>query len=71
MGYVQFSREQHGKEKPFREREKEGGGVVCAWQFYWDSFMQPGYKENKLDTGEDRTSQRMGRSHKIRTYCQS
>ena len=28
-------------------------------------------RENKLDTGEDRTSQRRRRSQKIRTDCQS
>ena len=34
--------------------EKGGGG-----QFYTDSFTETGCRENKLDTGEDRMSQRM------------
>ena len=40
-------------------REKRGG--ACLWEFYWDSFSETGDRENKLDTGEDRTSQRMRR----------
>ena len=40
-------------------------------QFYWESFTETGCRENKLDTGEDRMSQRMRRSQKIRTDCQS
>ena len=51
------------------DRKVVGGG--CVWQFYWDSFIEAGYREHKLDTGEDRTSQRIRRSQKIRTYCQS
>ena len=39
---------------------------VCVWQFYWDSFT--GCRENNLDTGKDRTSQRMRRNQEIRTY---
>jgi len=35
----------------------------------YGSFTETGYKENKLDTREDRTSQRI-RSQKIRTYCE-
>lgn len=31
-------------------------------QFYQDSFTDTGYRENKLDTDEDRTSQGMRRS---------
>lgn len=30
---------------------------VCEWQFYWDSFTETGYRENKVYTGEARTSQ--------------
>ena len=37
-------------------------------QFYWDSYT---VRENKLDTGEDRMSQRMLRNLKIRIYCLS
>ena len=36
-------------------------------QFYWDSFTMTGSRENKLDSGEDRMSQRMRRSQTIRT----
>jgi hypothetical protein len=36
---------------------------------YRDSFTDSGCEENKLDTGEDRMSQNMRRSHKIRTDC--
>ena len=39
--------------------------------FYWEGFIETGCRENKLDTGEGRTSQRMRRSQKIRTDCQS
>ena len=39
--------------------------------FYRDSFTETGCRENKLDTGEDRMSQRMRRSQKIRTDCKS
>ena len=45
-------------------REKE---VVLPGEFYRNRLQT----ENKLDTGEDRTSQRMNRSQKIGTYCQS
>jgi hypothetical protein len=40
-------------------------------QSYWENFTETGYRENKLDTGKDRASQRMSRSQKIRTDCQS
>ena len=37
-------------------------------QFYLDGFTETGCREeNKLDTGEDRTSQRMRRSQEFRT----
>ena len=39
-------------------RQKRGG----IWEFYWNNFSEIGYRENKLDTGEDRISQRMRRS---------
>jgi hypothetical protein len=38
---------------------------VCVWQFYEDSFTETGCRENKLDVGEDRTSQ------KFRIYFQN
>ena len=37
--------------------------------FYQNSFIETGCRKNKLDTGEDRMSQRMKRSQKIRTNC--
>jgi hypothetical protein len=40
--------------------------VVVVWQFYKDSGTETGFRDNKLDTGEDKLSQRMTR--KIRTY---
>ena len=46
-----------------REEEKE---AVLLGEFYRDRLQ----RENKLDTGEDRMSQRMRRSQKIRTDCQ-
>ena len=49
-----LTREQH------RERRKKRKG-----QFYWESFTETGCKENKLDTGKDRMSQRI--SQEIRT----
>ena len=64
------------EEKLRSVREKKvcgmvGGGDVCVWQFYQDSFTETGYRKNKLDTGKNRMNQRMRRSQKIRTYCQS
>jgi hypothetical protein len=32
------------------------------------SFTEKGFRENKLDTGKDRTSKRIGSRQKIRTY---
>jgi hypothetical protein len=47
-----------------------GGWCVCVCVCVYNSFIETGYRENKLETGEDRTSQRMRRSQNIRTYCQ-
>jgi hypothetical protein len=44
------------------EAVQRGGGQ--------DSYRETGWWENKLDTGEDRKSQRMRRSQKIRTDWQ-
>jgi hypothetical protein len=59
-----------------QEREGERTGltqvvVVYMWQLYQDSYAKTDCRENKLDTGEDRMSQRIRRTQKIRTYCQS
>ena len=43
--------------------------MVVVWQFYWDSFTETGYRENKLGTGEGRVSQKVRRIQKIRTDC--
>ena len=40
--------------------------AVCMAVLLGQFSMVTGYRENKLDTGEDRTSQRMRRSQKIR-----
>jgi hypothetical protein len=40
-------------------------------EFYLDSFTEIGCRENKLDIGDIRMSQRMKRSQKIRRDCQS
>jgi hypothetical protein len=40
-------------------------------QFYWDNCRDRFQKKNKLDRDEDRTSQKMRMSRKIKTYCQS
>ena len=48
----------------FSERKQEW--CVCVHS----SFSEAGYRENKLDTGKDRTNLRMRRSLKIRTGCQ-
>jgi hypothetical protein len=47
-----------------REEEKE---AVLQGELYRGRLQ----RGNKLDTGEDRMSQRMRRSQKIRTYSQS
>jgi len=39
--------------------------------FYWESFTETGCRENKLNTGEDSRRQRLRKSQKIRTDCQS
>ena len=44
---------------------------VCVREFYLDSFTEIGCRENKLDIGDIRMSQRMKRSQKIRRDCQS
>jgi hypothetical protein len=41
------------------------GEAVLLGQLYRDRLQ----KENKLQTGEERTSQRMGRNQKIRADC--
>ena len=49
--------------------------MVCVYGrffvFFWDSFTETGYRENKVDNHEDRTSHRMRRSQKTRTDCQA
>ena len=64
----QRHRDRHIHTHTYTHRE---GSSEAVRQFYWDSFTETGCRENKLDTGEDRMSQRMRRSQKIRTYCQS
>jgi hypothetical protein len=39
-------------------------------QFYTESCTETSWRENKLDTGEERVSERMRRSQNIRTDCQ-
>lgn len=46
-------------------REKERG------QFYKDSVAEIGRRENKIDRGKVRVSQRVRRRQKIRTDCES
>ena len=55
-----YLREHHRKEKEEREE------AVLPGQLYRDRLQ----RENKLDRSEDRKSQRMKRSQKIRTDCQ-
>lgn len=45
-------------------------GVACA-ALLLEQFYRTGCRENKLDTDEERISQRMRTSHTIRIYCQS
>ena len=57
--------QERGKESYLREWCRGGGRgkrAVLLGQLYRDRLQ----RENKLDTGEDRTSQRMRRSQKIR-----
>ena len=49
---------------------RQAGRQTDKGWFCWDSFTDIDFKENQLDTGEDRTSQRMRIQH-IRTDCQS
>jgi hypothetical protein len=51
------------KGKQLEEAVQREEGAV----FYWDSCTQTGWRENKLDIGEDRSSQRMRRSQNTRT----
>jgi hypothetical protein len=64
------SHEKRGKSAYLREqcRQRREKGKR---QFDLDSCTETGYKGNKIDINEDRTSQRMRRSQKIRTDCQS
>ena len=74
---LEFSQEETGKGSYFRERRQyrrreyspgcsrvRGEGDSCTMR-----AVQRQIEENKLDTGEDRTSQRMRRRQKIRTDC--
>ena len=54
-------------ERTSKTQEKKKGGNFTRTV----SQRQVAERENKLDTGEDRMSQRMKRSQKIRTCCQS
>lgn len=68
IGYTQLSQEQDRKNRLLKSsREKEGEFLPRV--DYRDNFTKTGCKKNKLDTGEDRTRQRMRRSQKIKTYC--
>lgn len=60
------SHEKRGMRSYLRGSQREGGG-----SFYWDSYRETVWREIKLDMGEDRTSERMRRSQKFRTCCQS
>jgi hypothetical protein len=48
---------------PVREEEE----AVLQGEFHRKRLQ----RENKLDPGEDKTSQKMRRNQKIRRYCQS
>ena len=69
--------EQTGKKGNIESGVESWGGVGwggVGWgvgQFYWDSFTETACRESNIDIAEDRTSQKMRRSQKIRTYCQS
>lgn len=45
-------------------------GGKWVWQFYWDNFTEKSYRENKLNTGKDRTNQAM-RTSQVRLSCQN
>ena len=68
IGSAQLSQEERGKGNYLRDQcreEKRRGnftGTVVKRQVA---------RQNKLDTGEDRMSQRTRRSQKIRTDCQN
>jgi hypothetical protein len=51
------------------EEKGKGSAERGRRQLGWDSCTETGCRENKPDTGEDRMSQRMRRSQKIRTDC--
>jgi hypothetical protein len=58
-------RERKGKLlKRKQQRERKGKG-----QFYQESVTETGWRENKLNTNEDKMSQRMLRSQKIKMDC--
>jgi hypothetical protein len=58
IGYAQLSEERGGKGRYLRE---QGWGVVLPVVFYRDRLK----RENKLDTGKDRMSQKMRRLEQI------
>jgi hypothetical protein len=43
-------------------------GEQCRQRQFYPEFYRDWIRENKLDMGEDRTSQRIRRSQKIGTY---
>lgn len=55
------------KEKERLAHRKKKESAKLLGQLYRGMF----YRENKLDTGEDRINGRMERSQNIRLYCQS
>ena len=59
--------EEEEKEEEKEEEEEEETTDSFTGQLQGDRLQ----RENKLDTGEDRASQRMRRRQKIRTDCQS
>jgi hypothetical protein len=63
--FTHLSGEQRRKRHRKREREKKEG--VLLEQLYRDKVK----RDNKLERDEERTSQRMRRTQKIRTCCQS
>jgi hypothetical protein len=59
---------ERGKGRSYLREHRKGKKEAV---FYQESFTGTGGRENKLDTGEDRMSQRMRKSQKIRKKCLS
>lgn len=68
IGYAQLSLEERGTGSYLREQHRGRRKGAVFLEHSWRDKLR---RENELDTGEDRTSQRMWRRQKVRRYFPS